>query len=274
MTPFKCNLKWCLVWGENKSLPLFTAKFLQLYFDFSYFLLFSPFRLKSKKRNTKAQESDNLEHFEIHTSLIQSVPCFIVTIFGIPYILRDVRISLPPKNSKRPATYFLTMLKLVNGITKALTLKKFWWSRDRQEILQLVNFVTSAHKELHTEDVVDGSNKSNPEMLPTAASLLFCLIYAGMALMDGVSGRGLLGVSGGTLVNHWSLHSWWTVMLDAGKYNLFLEHSRVSPARSNKTSLSSEIDLWDYSVGEYVIGVTSAIGWFQRYYQIFDKDPK
>lgn len=213
----------------------------KIYFDFQYFFLICPFRLKIYEGEVR-----------VKSWFPQKLLCGIVSFFGFFWILRNVRLS-QPINAKNPAMFLLMANLLTISFLKLLTIKQYWRNQhDLVKILQLL-LDTSSHSILPTKYSRSESTKWN------VIFTLMCSVYTGMALSNWITGSSHLSLS-----SDWSTSWWWDQMVEGGRFNFFLGNGTSFPLENLCGAMAAIGFLWRLVLGsnvEFIVLIAAITMW-------------
>lgn len=111
------------------------SSLLKVYFNFSYYLLVSPFRIVYDK-----QHRINITK----QSHLQSVLCAASNLLALFHIIGGIRIGLNEltsnnESSQNPVLYFEFLTKIFTAVLKVTIFKRFWFNRSA--FINIVNFI-------------------------------------------------------------------------------------------------------------------------------------
>lgn len=214
---------------------------LKRYFDTMYCLCCCPFHLirvaPGPPKFSNLFQRENVFHKQ--GNWIQNISCVILLIIDVPWLFRDITTFRFLLNSlKNPTVHFLQILKTTHSIQKAILVKLFWWNN--HEIQYLLNLIHSVEEEL---------GKSKSRLGRNFVALLLCFGYTGAAILEVITGAGIVGLDEAGHFHDQSEHWWWwSAMVKAGRSNMFLGNS-------------SRGDSEEFSIQEHIIAGFTAIGW-------------
>lgn len=215
--------------------------FLKVSLDASYFLCICPFRVSINR-------GENGRIKAVSTTWApQHIMCTSLTILGLFWIIGDLRTALPT-NLQNPSLYFRMLLKFDVSISKFLLLKMFWFNRP--DIVNIFNFVANSI-------VLPVFIESRKFFTEKIIAILICSLYTGNALIEVITGYYTGSSLGGVRHSQWNVRWWWGAMIEAGRFNYFLDTFNPS---SNQTNF--EVNKW--ALGDHMVGLLSTLGFFQR----------
>lgn len=114
--------------------PHSLTNFLVIYFNFTYFLCLSPFRLKRTENG----------FYKAEKSVFQTAICAILSCLSIIYLTANSRSKLSntlQQDHTSPLRYFQLLTTICMFFFHILSINKFWFSRHR--FLRIINFIQS-----------------------------------------------------------------------------------------------------------------------------------
>lgn len=206
------NCKWWRRWHDITSW--------QIYFGIQYYLGFSPFRISIDHSTGK---------FIQKTFWPQTIFCFLADLCMMPWIIRELRQSIPTDRAN-PSLYLSTFLAITSVPMMLLIKSKLWLGR--KSLLEIVNKFASLPIEI--------TGRVDRIICSKYVILLIILFWGIIGITTWTMGRGLWSGKA------WTLELWWSKIMEAGYYNLFLKESQEDP-------------------GNLFVGIISALGFFQWY---------
>lgn len=212
------------------KLKLNKTNYLKYFLNTAYFLCVCPFRLKLIKEQIPfATPLHNRCRYKIVTFFPQKLLCFLLTFLHLFWFLRDIRFSLPRKQTD-PSAYILMAFLIISVLYKLSLLRCFWFRQT--DFLKVVNFILQSENLPSAIPLQSGSGKSSllEEMKLQLKPLLIIISTMGIGLGTFVVRKGIFGWprhSSFTVsqmhIRHWSLDWWWESMVETGRNNFFLE---------------------------------------------------
>lgn len=205
-----------------------------IYLNFQYFLLCCPFRLIVARGGQKVK---------IKTNLIQKILCFVCTILGLFWLVRNLQINNVLSNPKDPSVYLSLAVNVANLFLKFATVKRHWG--DEEKLLQIANFILDTKNDLPFPDIC-----RNHIFIPLTHILttLVCILFTGLGIVHFLMGNlyFLTSVnSTESTVLNWNASSWWTRMLAEGRVTFFLDNQNVNGKVGSATGILAAIGyLW------------------------------
>lgn len=186
------------------------ADFYKISLDWSYFLCCCPFRLKLVREpdnnNGKIRPVSSSTHYAIVEWLPQKLLCGTLTIFGMVYMTRTMRMSIS-NDLKSPVFYFDVILTIVDRLFVLANLKQLWFNKER--ILEIVNFLNS--------------DSSVGAVLPWPFTQKLKCNKVALHLLAGIHSMvAIVMWTGRVNLKGWNFGSWWAAMKESGysKYSL------------------------------------------------------
>lgn len=143
--------------------------FLEIFFNFTYYLGCSPFHLK---QNAKISQKLNKTNFDIKSSCYQKTACAILTFLGLSRFLREIYLRLPT-NFHSPSTYLKLAFFFGSIIMKVLTIHIFWTKQ--KYIQELANM-------LGEYDIEKNEFKKKTTTIRT---YILCVVYSTLGFLYG-----------------------------------------------------------------------------------------
>lgn len=207
--------------------------YLKIFFDFQYFLLNSPFRLKLERT-----EVDDSCRVTVKSWLPQKILCGFLTILGFVWLSGVMRTCLPAK-SKDPSLFLLMVLFVVWVLARILRVKIYWF--EQANLVAILNHILDRQNELSlptTSPLLKFILTSKKCLI---AFGLICTLYIALPITNLLAGMSL---DSGKNVNE-PHETWWPRMIRLGRRNFFL---------GNVTS----------DTGDTIVGVLTALGFGWR----------
>ncbi len=240
--------------------------FLKIYYDFAYFLCLCPFQLVKTKTNGCSQD----EFYIVKSWWLQKYGCTIIALLGFPWLLRDIRVSIPENNrttnfSKRPTVYFEIILGIVGTLLRLSVIKVFWYNGE--EIGRIVNFLAeqNTYYSIRKGSCVQMHRK--PKSNRSIVKLVICsvcFLYTAVGFLNWVMGRSLSALCyEGSSIYKWDLSWWWTAIIGATKYSFFMESNRNTTL--NLMDCTGTASISNFSTFDTTLGVVGSIGFYFKY---------
>lgn len=205
------------------------SQFLKIYFDFSYHLCLSPFRLKLKDRQ-----------FIIHNSNVQRVITAVLCILTVPWLIRSCR-----RTPSNPTDFLKLMHSVVNTFLKLSIMLNFW--QNSKKILTILNFIVDNMGKIGEIT----QQKLKTKRIALAISFLLTLVSS----LQIFGGKNLGMWSTDVRFSNWNAYWWQSRIITAGRYNFGLERNFT------KLYLGAQ---GIYSSMDHIVGVLSALGFIAR----------
>lgn len=186
--------------------PNDTCFLIKTYLNFSYFVGLSPHRFKFKNGN-----------FVVYSWWPQKIYCVIAFMLTIVWVFGDFRSFC--KNSADPRTpdYYLELMRVVvYCFQKCTILIKFWINNN--VFLETLNFL----QRISSQNTYSQNNLNQQtfwKLSITQSAYLLITLYILIAVMKTYFGEGITDTS------DFNLSQTWKGIIDAGKYNIFLENN-------------------------------------------------
>lgn len=239
----------------NRSKSRLTNYF-TTFFDITYVLCCSPFRLKYSTTNSAyGHVKHKSSEFIVSTWWPQKVLYTVFTVLNSIWLVRELRPATLHK--KNAALIFLAVMRVVNCLIKLTVVKVFW--TNQKKIIHLINYIFSKEgREILVKDARILSKLSFTGIL---------YLYLAIALLDSVTGRGISTTGMSRHPHHisqWSWDWWWSTIKNEGYFNLFLGEELRTQTTDQINHESLEERRMD-SIWAVLVGVFTAIGWCYRY---------
>lgn len=208
----------------------------KLFLDFQYVQLISPFRVKIRKNEKNNQVFSTTWLPQKLISAFQT-SCGFICVFG------EVKRSVPT-NPKNPSMYLYVCLRLVTCSLKVVQVKQFWFCR--KHLVRILNFIME-----HKLDSIPSTGWTKlivTSPLGKIGMIILCLVSTGIAAQIWLAGRINSiekNLSGRTL-------TWWSGMVEQGKYNLFLNNNTGPVIEVFVGVLTASGMLWRHLIGTCV----------------------
>lgn len=131
------------------------------YFDFTYHLALSPFRLQ------RMPDKTGRSVFIVRTWRPQQIICGFNWLFAVFYCLTEIRLNIP-KVFNNPMQYFRCAARILNGIMKLLLMNIFW---------RKGNLLAGILNDLEGVDYSWTSSSEKPETTKPVAKFLMKYIW-------------------------------------------------------------------------------------------------
>lgn len=232
-----------IIKGFNSNFAKFLAKnsatdFFRRFFDVSFFLLVSPFRLTEKGNIIKSEIS-------VYTWMPHLLVSGTLTICYYVWILRELS-SIYPRKWKNPSLYFVMLQKYAGALNTTILMKILWM--DREQFAAILNFIRNRRNYFPACHPII----TNGKRIVVCVSVM----YAGNALLQTVTGRSSSNASLDSRAKNIStsgwLEQWWHTMIRTGWSNLFL---------GNFTGFSKTVAP---TFVDHMVGVITTCGLYQR----------
>lgn len=227
------------------------SRFLRAFLNAAYFFSISPFRLQLQENCNGRPE------YVAKSWLLQKVLGACVSILGFGWVIRELRMCLPRSTDfHNPVKYFNVLLAIFGTLYQVETVRILWTRRNL--FLKIANCQISLIITSKTAPIFYYLFFGKIGITVSWA------LYTGTAITHWLTVQGFVeeiikSPSVNNDRNHifnWSFHWWWRSLVEAGKFNFFLQN--FEDAKTNDPSRNT------FSTWENLIGTVSAIGLLQR----------
>lgn len=238
----------CCSENEKETLNECSGHFIIAFFNITYFLGLSPFRL------TRKCSADGV-HFYVATScLLHTTICALLLFLGLFWILRDLRVSLPSSSkNQNPAVYLVSIQRWISSAEKFVLMSVFWFHKSN--VVNIVNYLVRPENSFSASDELKSTKRSirKGKIISTILQLTYTtcafveiinMKYTGATLIDEDKDRP-------STFSHLILR-WWSVVVEAGHFNMF---SELDPSNSTSVEISSV---------SHILGGVAIIGLYYR----------
>lgn len=209
----------------------------KVYFDFTYYLGLSPFRLKF-------QRGQYIAYSWLPQKLISSLYPILVLF----WLIRGVRLRIPTKANSNPNAFLNLSFVVFAAFARSMALKKYWLNG--KDFARICTYIHE-HGGLYCPK---NCSKISIKNQIFAWIAILTGIFLSVVLVQVSLGFGVHSGAGGALNSSGIWDTAWGKMVQAGRYNFFLDDI-IAPVNASQT---------EFEATDHIIGILAAIGYMPR----------